>query len=85
MEKCQIVPLGVGIGVVWAFYVFSVGITAMFGWGDHLVASLGTLYLGYQASVVGALIGAAWAFADGFIAGVIIAWVYNRLAKPAAG
>jgi hypothetical protein len=84
MQKCQLVPLGVGIGVLWAFYVFCVGITAMFGWGDHLVAALGDLYIGYKASVIGAIIGAAWAFFDGFIAGVIIAWVYNLLAKPSA-
>lgn len=85
MQKCQIVPLGVAIGVLWAFYVFTIGIAAMFDWGTVLVNALGSLYIGYRASVIGAVIGAAWAFIDGFIAGVIIAWVYNSLAKPSAG
>ncbi len=85
MEKCQPVALGVAIGVLWAIYVGCVGITAMFGWGNALLAALASLYIGYQASVIGALIGAAWAFVDGFIAGVVIAWVYNWVAKPSAG
>lgn len=29
----------------------------------------------------GGAVGAIWAFADGFVAGVIIAWVYNLVTK----
>ncbi len=81
MNKCQPLALGVAIGVLWAIYVFGLAITAMFGWGTALLESLASLYIGYEASVIGALIGAAWAFADGFIAGVVITWVYNAIAK----
>ena len=81
MEKCKPVALGVGIGVLWALYVGGLGITAMFGWGNALVAPLASLYIGYGASVAGAIIGAVWAFADGFVAGVVIAWVYNAVGK----
>jgi hypothetical protein len=69
--------------VLWALYVGCVGITAMFGWGDDLIAPLASLYIGYAASVIGAIIGAVWAFIDGFVAGVIIAWIYNKMAKTA--
>jgi hypothetical protein len=31
--------------------------------------------------VVGAIIGALWAVVDGFCAGFVIAWIYNRVAK----
>ena len=81
MNKIQPLALGIAIGVLWALYVFFIGIAAMFGWGNALVDVLASLYIGYEASVIGAIIGAIWAFIDGFIAGVVIAWIYNRLAK----
>ncbi len=81
MNKCQPLALGVAIGVLWALYVFCVGITAMFGWGAALVGALASLYIGYSASIVGAVIGAIWAFIDGFVAGLVIAWIYNKVAK----
>lgn len=81
MSECKPLALGVGVGVLGAIYVFFVGITAMFGWGDAIVGTLASLYIGYGPSFVGAIIGAIWAFIDGFIAGVIIAWVYNLVAK----
>ena len=81
MNKLQPVPLGVAFGVLWAVYVFCVGITAMFNWGGGIVAGLGTLYIGYGPSILGAIIGAIWAFVDGLVAGVIVAWIYNMVAK----
>jgi hypothetical protein len=81
MNDCRPLALGVAIGVLWAIYVFVVGITAMFDWGNALVEALASLYIGYSASIIGAIIGAIWAFVDGFIAGVVIAWIYNLVAK----
>ena len=81
MNKLQPVPLGVALGVLWAIYVFCIGITAMFNWGGGIVTALGTLYIGYGPSILGAVIGAIWAFVDGLIAGVIVAWIYNMVAK----
>lgn len=81
MNKLSVHALGVGIGAMWAISVFACGITAMFGWGTALVDTLSSLYIGYAATLIGAVIGAIWAFVDGYIGGVIIAWVYNRLAR----
>ena len=81
MNKWSPNALGVAIGVLWAAYVLFCGITAMFGWGVALVEALSSLYIGYSPSIPGAVIGAVWAFIDGYIAGVVIAWIYNRLAK----
>ena len=81
MNKLQPVPLGVAVGILWAAYVFIVGLTAIGGWGGGIVAALGTLYIGYGPSFLGAIIGAIWAFVDGLVAGVIVAWLYNMLAK----
>ncbi len=81
MNKCQPLALGIAIGVLWAIYVFFAGLFAMSGWGAALVETLGSFYVGYGASIVGAIIGAIWAFVDGFVAGVVIAWIYNLVAK----
>ena len=81
MNKLQPVPLGLAVGILWAVSVFILGLTAMGNWGGGIVAALGTLYIGYGPSIVGAIIGAIWAFVDGLVAGVIVAWLYNMLAK----
>ena len=84
MNRCQPIALGVAIGVLSAVYVFLAGIFAMFGWGETLVEVIGDFYIGYGASIAGSFIGAVWAFLDGFVAGYVIAWIYNRIAKPQA-
>jgi hypothetical protein len=81
MNKLQPVPLGLAFGILWAASVFILGLTAMGDWGSGIVAGLGTLYIGYGPSFVGAIIGAVWAFVDGLVGGFILAWLYNLLAK----
>ena len=58
MNKLSPNALGLAIGVLWASYVLFCGITAMFGWGVALVDALASLYIGYDASILGAVIGA---------------------------
>jgi hypothetical protein len=79
--KLQPLALGIAFGLVWAIGIFLAGIFAMFNWGNAFVATIASFYLGYGASVVGALIGALWAIVDGFVAGYVIAWIYNKAAK----
>jgi hypothetical protein len=81
MNKFSPNALGIAVGVLWATYVFFCGITAMFGWGIALVDAISSLYVGYGPSIIGAIIGAVWGFIDGYVAGVVIAWLYNMLAK----
>jgi len=81
MNKCSPNALGIAIGVVWAAYVFFCGITATFGWGVALVDAISSLYIGYGPTFLGSVIGAVWGFVDGYIAGIVIAWIYNRIAK----
>ena len=79
--KLQPLALGIAVGLVWAFGVFFAGIFAMFHWGNAFVETIASFYLGYGASIPGAIIGALWAVIDGFCAGYVIAWVYNKAAK----
>ena len=81
MNKLQPVPLGLAFGILWGISAFVLGLTAIGGWGSGIVAGLGTFYIGYGPSLVGAIIGAIWAFVDGLVGGVLLAWLYNLLAK----
>ena len=74
-----VVSFGLAIGVTSAIFVFLLGIVAAaFGWGVQMAAALSSIYIGYGPSFVGAVAGAVWAFVEGLIAGVLIAWFYNR-------
>ena len=81
-QKCDVLALGLGIGVLAAAYAFLLGLAALlFDWGTGMVVTMSSLYIGYEATFLGSIIGAIWAFVDGFIAGVVIAWVYNKFRK----
>ncbi len=41
---------------------------------------LGRIYLGYEISPLGSVVGLAWGFADGLVGGAIFAWLYNVIA-----
>jgi hypothetical protein len=67
------------VGIYWGVGIFVLGLMAHYGWGTRPVDMLGSVYIGYNASFVGALIGGVWAFFDALIAAAIIAWLYNTL------
>ena len=77
-----VISLGLAIGIAWAIGVFLLGLAAgLLDWGVPVVAVLSSVYVGYSPSFVGSVTGAVWGFGDGFIGGVVIAWLYNRFAS----
>src|SRR5215471_2855697 len=46
--------------------------------GPHL-ALLGQYFIGYRVTFVGSLIGSVYAFVCGYLAGVCVGWIYNRI------
>ena len=82
MQKFDEMAAGLSIGIISAFSLFLLGLTAgLFDWGTELVNFLGTFYRGYGPDLAGASVGALWGFIDGFIGGMLVAWLYNVLAK----
>lgn len=78
--RVHAVRLGLAVGIVWAFGVLVLGGAAIaFNWGTPAVQLLESVYLGFAPTTAGLLIGVVWGLADGFIAGFLIGWVYNRL------
>ncbi len=75
-----VISFGLAVAITSAVFTFFLGVVAaLFGWGVVLAQILSSLYIGFAPTFVGTIAGAVWAFADGFIAGVMIAWLYNRL------
>lgn len=80
MKKCtrlSAVALGVALGVVSALTMMIFAWSAMSGTGTALIDQWSAIYPGYGASVKGGFIGGAWGFVEGFICGLVTAWVYN--------
>ncbi|MBT5179564.1 MAG: hypothetical protein HN861_15150, partial [Rhodospirillaceae bacterium] len=40
---------------------------------------LSSMFVGFGPTFVGAISGAVWAFVDGFVAGMLVAWFYNKI------
>lgn len=74
-----VISFGLALAVTSAVFTVLLGIMAsFFGWGVELAGMLASLYIGFSPTFVGTIAGAVWAFVDGFVAGVMIAWLYNR-------
>ena len=80
IKKVNVVSMALDFGIACAVYAFFIGAMAwLFNWGTSIIEIVSSLYIGYSATFIGAVIGAIWAFIDGFIGGLIISWLYNKL------
>jgi len=76
--KLKPLALGLAGGIVWGASVFAATLWILItGSAGTTIALLAKFYMGYSVSIGGAFIGLVWGFADGFIAGLVIAWLYN--------
>lgn len=77
-QKLNWKALAASFGVTWAIFVFLLGLSAaLLDWGTSFVNLMSSIYMGYAPTVVGSFIGIPWALLDGFIAGALIALLYN--------
>jgi len=81
MQKLDARAMALAVGILWSSLTFFSALMAMFGWAVDLVDVMGSLYIGYQATFVGAIIGAIWAFIDGYVGSLIVVWLYNKFTK----
>jgi NhaP-type Na+/H+ or K+/H+ antiporter len=70
------------VGLVWGVIILGVSllVTIKGAGGEHL-SRLGLLYPGYRVTYWGSVIGFVWSVIYGFLAGALLAWVYNRLLR----
>ena len=71
---------GLTAGIISGLAIFIVTIWLVIsGTEGRTIGLLKYIYLGYDLSYLGALIGLIWGFVDGLIGGYIFALVYNWL------
>lgn len=78
-KKIKVAPLAFALGITWGLGLL---IAAWLGWwttnyAHGFVETFSSIYIGYSSTFWGGIIGFLWGFADLFIAGLIIAWIYN--------
>lgn len=83
--KLNVKAFGLSCGLVWGLGLFFLTwwIIIFEGNSTHSVF-LSAIYRGYTISPVGSVIGLIWGFLDGWIGGLIFAWLYNRLTGETA-
>ena len=82
MAKLDVKAFGLTLGIIWSAAVLVMGIIAMMGsYAMPFVNGMSKFYIGYSATPLGVIIGAVWGFFDMGICGLLIAWLYNKLAK----
>lgn len=81
MEKLSVKGLAIGLGATWALCMLFIGWVSIFGWATNIVEVMSSVYIGFKPTFLGGIIGAAWGFVDGAIGGLVIALIYNAIAK----
>jgi hypothetical protein len=77
MARLKVVPMALGMGITWGLGMMCLGWVSAAGWGVKIVEALSSLYLGFSGTFVGGVIGGLWGFADAFLAGLVLALLYN--------
>jgi len=79
--KLDVKAFAVTCGLVWGLGLFCLTWWIILWEGNNVPSVfLSALYRGYTISPVGSVIGLIWAFLDGWVGGLIFAWLYNKLA-----
>lgn len=76
--RLSICNLGMSLGIVWALAVFGTALLNIFmGIGMPFMHLFGSIYVGFESTILGAIFGLIWGFIHGFVGGALIAWLYN--------
>ena len=82
MVKLDIKAFGFALGLVWGILSFLLGVVdTLYFWGNTWGKMMALVYLGYNPTILGSIIGAIWGFVYASILGFAIAWMYNRLVE----
>ena len=76
--KLNIKAFGLTCSLIWGFGLFALTWWIMaFEGQTGEVTIIGKIYRGFSITPLGSLIGLGWALVDGFVGGLIFAWLYN--------
>jgi hypothetical protein len=78
--KLSTIRFGLACGATCFLGMLFLGVlAAYFGYGLPMVQVIGSVYWGFEPTLPGSVIGAAWGMADGFVTGWLFTWFYNKL------
>jgi len=84
--KFNVIQLGLTLAIIWAVIVLLVGITNLIfpGYGVAFLQIVDSIYPGYHFGKLGfggVIVATLYATLDGFILGIVFAWLYNLFGK----
>ena len=84
--KLGVIRLGLTFCIIWGGIVFLVAIGNLFlsGYGETFLKVIDSIYPGYhvgQWGFGGVIVATLYAALDGFVIGIILAWIYNLFGK----
>jgi len=83
--KFNIKAFALTCGLFWGIALFCITWWVILWEGSSTeVTFIGRVYLGYDVTPLGSVIGLLWGFIDGLIVGAIFSWAYNRLSQRLA-
>lgn len=78
--KLDVRAFAIAAALVWGLAVFLLTWWLIFLDGSTgEIPEIGRVYLGYNISPLGSIVGLGWAVFDGFIGGAVLAWIYNQV------
>jgi len=78
--KLNVKAFALAVGLMWGINWFALTWWMMaFDGITHEVTLIGRMYRGFNLSPTGSLFALLWGFLDGFIIGLMIAWIYNQI------
>ncbi|MFB0521570.1 MAG: hypothetical protein ACETWD_09110 [Desulfatiglandales bacterium] len=84
--KFNVIQLGLTLAILWAVIVLLMGITNLLfpAYGVTFLQIVDSIYPGYHFGkwgFGGVIVATLYAAIDGFVMGVVLAWLYNLLGK----
>lgn len=79
--KLNVKAFALACGLIWGLGIFVLTwwLIVLHGSGGP-AGLLGRIYPGYEITALGSVIGLLWALVDGFLGGLVLSWLYNKLA-----
>jgi uncharacterized membrane protein YqhA len=76
--------LGLSAGIIWSLALFILGLLSTYtGYGTEFVEFFGTVFLGYETTLLGSFIGLIGGFIDAFVGLYIFGSLYNYFVSKA--
>lgn len=82
-SELNAIRLGLAMAIIWSACTLIISLVALLAraYALDFIYLLKSIYPGFNLTVIGIPLGVVYSFADGFLFGFIVAWLYNKLIK----